>query len=155
MTTPSRPLTLAEKLAILQQQRAQPGQNSASSPQLIKAPQVTGAEVSQNPPGQARDYASLLGTDIDKIEGFDASKFFLKLEELSSAIHANAPGVPTYLEQINQQLNQYPELVHKLSPEKIKIVVQGALKITGIQMAEVITKKRSKLSAGEIMDLGF
>jgi hypothetical protein len=179
MNQPTKVLTTAEKLARLGIQIS----GTSSAPQVsvpststqVRHPepvqeritiihtepsQVGPESISTNSPTPPRadlEFAAKLGPQVHEIKEFNAKEFFYKLETLQAAIHQGAQGIPTYLEQINTSLNQYPELVHKLTPEKIGIIVSGCLKMTNTVMAEVITKKKGggKVSKDEIDSMGF
>ncbi len=86
--------------------------------------------------------------EMYQIAKFDPDSFMSSLSSLQDQLLANAPGMPSYLRQIHQNLKQYPELTHLLDDSQIKIIVSGLLKKTNTDMAAVATKKRgSKKSA--------
>lgn len=73
-----------------------------------------------------------------------------KCEELRTALLTDDPDMMGYLRQINEQMRQFPELVHMLTDEQIAPVYQAMMKRTGIAIS--VTKSKSKKSSGLLED---
>ena len=63
-----------------------------------------------------------------------------KVQELSAALLARHPKMPTLLREIHQTLSKYPEQVTLMSEADIHIVVEGLKIQTGVEFASAITK---------------
>lgn len=63
-----------------------------------------------------------------------------KVGELSAALLARHPKMPTLLREIHQTLSKYPEQVTLMSEEDIHQVVEGLKIQTGVEFAATVTK---------------
>lgn len=78
-----------------------------------------------------------------------------KVAELSAALLARHPKMPTLLREIHQTLNKYPEQVTLMSEEDIHQVVEGLKVQTGVEFALTATKPTATKSlAAKIGKLG-
>lgn len=78
-----------------------------------------------------------------------------KVQELSAALLARHPKMPTLLREIHQTLSKYPEQVTLMSEEDIHTVVEGLKIQTGVEFAATVTKSSSTKSlAAKIGKLG-
>jgi hypothetical protein len=78
-----------------------------------------------------------------------------KVAELSAALLARHPKMPTLLREIHQTLSKYPEQVTLMSEEDIRAVVEGLKIQTGVEFAATVTKPSgSKSLAAKIGKLG-
>jgi hypothetical protein len=68
------------------------------------------------------------------------SRILPKLQQLDSMLESQAPGLKNYLLEINEDLRQYPDLVHLLTDEQIKPIYSSLRAITNT----VITAKAAK-----------
>lgn len=68
------------------------------------------------------------------------AKILPKLSTLDEMLEAQAPGLKNYLLEINEDLRQYPDLVHLLSDEQIKPIYSALRAVTNT----VITAKAAK-----------
>lgn len=100
------------------------------------------------------------GTGLEDIKGFDLNDFSIKYQELEMATKAQAPDLENYLVRMNDQLNQYPELLHKLTTDKIKMIVGGwlqrkAIKLEDYAKAPKVAKKDKKALPDFTMDFNL
>lgn len=78
-----------------------------------------------------------------------------KVSELSAALTARHPKMPTLLREIHQTLSKYPEQVTLMSEEDIHAVVEGLKVQTGVEFANTVTKpSAAKSLKGKIDKLG-
>lgn len=78
-----------------------------------------------------------------------------KVAELSAALLARHPKMPTLLREIHQTLSKYPEQVTLMSEEDIHVVVEGLKIQTGVEFAATATKPAAAKSlAAKIGKLG-
>lgn len=68
------------------------------------------------------------------------AKILPKLSILDEMLEAQAPGLKNYLLEINEDLRQYPDLVHLLTDEQIKPIYSALRAVTNT----VITAKAAK-----------
>lgn len=68
------------------------------------------------------------------------SRILPKLSQLDEMLESQAPGLKNYLLEINEDLRQYPDLVHLLTDEQIR-PIYSALRAT---TNTVITAKAAK-----------
>lgn len=68
------------------------------------------------------------------------AKILPKLSTLDEMLEAQAPGLKNYLLEINEDLRQYPDLVHLLNDEQIKPIYSALRAVTNT----VITAKAAK-----------
>lgn len=120
--------------------------------QLIPASTIAAAQVADRS-NQSQTPQPLpkftFGQEVDEIGTLDKEKFLNNLNALNSALEANAPGISGYLEAINKDLNLYPELAHKLTPDKLKVIFSGILKFNGAQLAPSIAKKKGPITEAD------
>lgn len=86
------------------------------------------------------------------LQKFDPQNFVNKLVLVRNGVESKAPGVATYLQEINRNLNQYPELVHILNDEQIGVIVSGLLFMTNTNMvqASAAGKRKAPLTDTEL-----
>ncbi len=69
-----------------------------------------------------------------------------KLALLEAKLNEAAPGIPTLLREIHQQLKKDPDVVTLLSEEECNILVQGLKKQTATEISTSALKKGAKKS---------
>ena len=77
-----------------------------------------------------------------------------KVQELSAALLARHPKMPTLLREIHQTLSKYPEQVTLMSEDDIHVVVEGLKVQTGVEFAATATKSSGKSLTAKISKLG-
>lgn len=78
-----------------------------------------------------------------------------KVAELSAALLARHPSMPSLLREIHTTLSKYPEQVTLMSEEDVHTVVEGLKVQTGVEFAATVTKpSASKSLAAKITKLG-
>lgn len=78
-----------------------------------------------------------------------------KVGELSAALLARHPKMPTLLREIHTTLSKYPEQVTLMSEEDIHQVVEGLKVQTGVEFAANASKPKAAASLkGKIDKLG-
>jgi hypothetical protein len=68
------------------------------------------------------------------------AKILPKLQQLDEMLESQAPGIKNYLLEINEDLRQYPDLVHLLNDEQIRPIYSALRAVTNT----VITAKAAK-----------
>lgn len=68
------------------------------------------------------------------------SRILPKLSQLDEMLESQAPGLKNYLLEINEDLRQYPDLVHLLNDEQIRPIYSALRAVTNT----VITAKAAK-----------
>lgn len=66
-----------------------------------------------------------------------------KVAELSAALLAKHPTMPTLLREIHTTLSKYPEQVTLMSEEDIAVVVSGLKVQTGVEFATAAASSKS------------
>lgn len=80
-----------------------------------------------------------------------------KVQELSGALLARHPTMPTLLREIHSTLSKYPEQVTLLGEDDIMIIVNGLKVQTGVEFATAATSGKTgalKSLKGKIDKLG-
>jgi len=78
-----------------------------------------------------------------------------KVAELSAALLARHPTMPTLLREIHQTLSKYPEQVTLMSEEEVHTLVEGLKLQTGVEFAATVTKpSAAKSLTAKINKLG-
>lgn len=77
-------------------------------------------------------------------------QYIAKIEE---ALLREDPEMPNYIKWINNEVRQYPELMHLLTDEQIAPIYQGIMKVTGVQIA--VTKSRAGKSTAKSKNTGL
>ena len=72
-----------------------------------------------------------------------AEQIQFQISSLSDALSKALPTYATLLRDIRKQLNETPECVTLLSEEDISVVIRGAEKFSGFQLAESVVSKKS------------
>lgn len=67
-----------------------------------------------------------------------------KLTQLEQELNEENPEIDSYLKLINDNLRQFPDLVHLLSDEQIKPLYSAMRKKTDIQISVKANKKKGK-----------
>lgn len=75
----------------------------------------------------------------------------LLTRDLEQQLVEDEPDLKTFLRQINEQLRQFPELVHLLSDEEIAPVYKARMRLTN---TEVSVKKSKKKGSKGLLDDG-
>src|SRR5690606_7622616 len=89
--------------------------------------------------------------ELDEEQQLRVSEILPKLKALEEALQTEAPGIENYIKDINNNLREFPELVHLLSDEQIKPIYSAYRAQTGVAIAtkRAKTKKSgTKLSDG-------
>lgn len=122
---------------------AQPAGTQA--PALIPQAAIQQAAQVQATPQVSEVEASLLAIpqDMRALEKFDPLAFVTKLANLRQQIEAKAPGVAQYMQEINKNLNQYPELAHLLNDSQLAALTAGLFFLTDTKIAEAVMGKKS------------
>lgn len=72
------------------------------------------------------------------------------VQSLANALHAQEPGIDSWLERIHEQLRAYPELTHILTPEQVRAVCSGWLAKTQTAVVASASKARSGAKAAKL-----
>jgi hypothetical protein len=96
----------------------------------------------KNIPQEKLDKILTISDEMRALEGFNPEEFVQRLVKLAADVESKAPGVATYLQEINKNLNQYPELTHILDDDKLAVLTSGMFFVTGVEMAMVTVKAR-------------
>ena len=150
-------MSLADKLAELKRLREA---KAACAPAPSAAPQALKIDINKQseeiPKAATLSFQAPDFTGLEAIAGLDLKEFSVNYGELEIAIAGRAPGLKNYLEKINDQLNKYPELLHKLKPEQLKLIVSGFLEESSIVIQDYIkSPKSSKQRTASILEKGF
>ncbi len=160
--------TIQQKLARIRAEKA--GTPSTTSKQLIPATTIAAAQVveqqikeqstSNSNVATTSDTTStetlptLIADPLETIVGFDYHKFNGLLSRFAVELEKKAPGIPNYLKEIHNNLNQYPEIVHLLNDTQLNLICSGYFHYTDVKMAEVVVKsKKGKVSVDEAATL--
>lgn len=75
------------------------------------------------------------------------SEFLEKFAEFNDALLANSPNMESYMEKIRRDISEMPDLVWKLTPEEIGLIVSGSAKIQRIEIVSATTSKSKNKKA--------
>jgi hypothetical protein len=67
-----------------------------------------------------------------------------KIAQLQQALETEAPGIETYLQEINEELRTHPELTFMLSDEQIQPIYAAILKRENVAITVKQAKKKGK-----------
>lgn len=93
-----------------------------------------------------------ISEEMREFPDFNPDAFVQKLAILEGQVVAKAPGIASYLQDINRNLRQYPELVHLLNDDQLAVITQGLLFLTNTNMVQIAAsgKSRKTLSTEEL-----
>lgn len=81
-------------------------------------------------------------TDLTEEQATLLEDVLPKIEQLEQELQEEHPGIDNWLKVINQDLRQYPELVHLLTREQRKVIYTALRKKTDVQIS--VKTARSK-----------
>lgn len=68
-----------------------------------------------------------------------------RIENIKQAMLKDDPQLPTHLAAIHSALIQYEELVHLLSDEEIKTLIDGQKKHMNVSFVKEVTEKKTRV----------
>lgn len=67
-----------------------------------------------------------------------------KINSLENELQQENPNIHLYLKDINENLREFPDLVHLLSDEQIAPIYSAMRQLTGVAIAVKVAKKSKK-----------
>jgi hypothetical protein len=87
----------------------------------------------------------LRATELTEEQSLRVSEILPKLKRLEEELKTENPGIQNYIKDINNNLREFPELLHLLSDEDIKPIYSALKQQTGV----AIMTKKSKSRKGD------